>query len=64
MWFVLGVVMGLSIGGATAISALTAAPRIVGGSGYLSGYEVVDDDGDEICTDPYVWTATREIECD
>lgn len=37
--------------------------RVVGGDGYLMGYDVVKD-GAVICSDPFVWTGMREIECD
>lgn len=58
--FISGLVLGLLLGGAT---AAWAAPRITGGDGYLLGWEVTGEDG-EVCSDPYIWTATKEIECD
>jgi hypothetical protein len=40
----------------------TYQPRVIG-TGYLSGWSITHD-GEEICSDPYVWEGTREIECD
>jgi hypothetical protein len=62
--FVIGMITGLLFGASVTATALAVAPRIVGGSGYLMGYTVKNDDGDEVCDDPFVWTATKEIECD
>jgi hypothetical protein len=39
-----------------------AGAKIIG-SGELTGIEVVDGSGNTICTDPYFWSATKEIEC-
>lgn len=57
--FVTGLIVGLTLG--TVVPA--AAATLVGGTGYLHGWTVTKD-GDEICYMPYIWTATREIECD
>lgn len=54
---------GLLCGVALTSAAAAVAAQVVGSSGYLMGWEITKD-GDEICSDPYVWTATREIECD
>lgn len=53
--FVLGVVL------ATALSV--AAARIVGDNGWLVGW-TVEVGGQEVCADPYIWIATKQIECD
>lgn len=54
----IGFVIGLLLGATgTAIAA-----RIIGGSGYLMGWTVTVE-GEEACSDPYVWTSTQEIEC-
>lgn len=58
--FLLGLGAGLVIGLA---GTAASAARIVGDTGYLMGWSVTVS-GDEVCSDPYVWTATREIECD
>jgi len=57
--FTTGLIVGLALG--TVVPA--AAASIVGGTGYLSGWTVTKD-GDEVCYMPFIWTATREIECD
>lgn len=57
--FSVGFITGLLIGGAVPVAAAT----VVGGTGYLFGWTVTKD-GDEICDAPFIWTATREIDCD
>jgi hypothetical protein len=56
--FLLGLGCGLAMGAA---GTATAAELV--GKGYLRGWSVTKN-GDEICYMPYVWTATKEIECD
>jgi hypothetical protein len=59
MWrFILGLFLGLLLGVAT-----TSFAAIVAGDGYLMEWTVTKD-GEEICSAPYVWVATKEIECD
>lgn len=57
--FLTGLIAGLALG--TVMPA--AAAQMVGSTGYLTGWTVTKD-GDEICYMPYIWTYTREIECD
>ena len=56
--FILGFIAGAVIG-----TALYAHAAVVAGDGYLSGWEITKE-GETICSDPYVWSGTREIECD
>jgi hypothetical protein len=53
-----GIILGLIIGGSA-----TAFAAGVFGEGVLSGWSVTKD-GEEVCSDPTVDTASKEIECD
>jgi len=56
--FSIGLVVGLILGtAATSIAAVVA-----GKDGYLVGWTITKD-GEELCSDPFVWTGTMEIEC-
>lgn len=57
--FLLGLAVGLVIGAA----GTAAAAQLVGDNGYLIGWNV-ELNGETVCSDPYIWTSIREIECD
>jgi len=64
----IGLLLGISLSGVTKTASASSqravpAATVVGGDGYLMGWDVTKD-GDTVCSDPYVWTATKEIECD
>ena len=54
-----GLVLGLLLG----IIGSTFAAKILGSDGYLIDWTVTTD-GESICDAPYIWTSTKEIECD
>lgn len=56
-------VVGFFAGVICTIAVAASAAKMVGDSGYLMGWDVTVD-GEEVCSDPYIWTATMEIECD
>jgi hypothetical protein len=57
--FSLGLAVGLLLGSAVT----TFSARMVGEPGFLLGWEVTKD-GENICSDPFVWPGTMEIECE
>jgi len=57
--FFAGLAVGLALG--TASTAMAA--MVAGDSGFLFGFTVTYN-GEEICSDPWVWTGgIKEIEC-
>ncbi len=57
--FLMGLALGLLVG----ISSTVFAAKLLGDDGFLTGWEVTVGD-ETICSDPYIWTSTHEIECD
>ena len=56
--FIFGLILGVglaTISTAYAISTLK--------TGYFFGWEVTQD-GNVVCSDPFIWPGVREIECD
>jgi hypothetical protein len=54
--------IGFILGILSATSSAVFAVKVLG-NGYLMGWEVTYK-GRTICDDPYIWSGTREIECD
>lgn len=58
MRFVLGLALGIVVGATTSVYA-----QSIMGTGYLIGWDITKD-GNVICSDPFIWEATMELECD
>lgn len=58
----IGILIGVSLTIATAATANSLKPKIVGGPGILEGVEVLDNNGDQVCEEPF-WTEDGTISC-
>lgn len=56
--FVYGFVVGVMCAAATGVFAA----KLVGENGYLHGW-TVEVDGEEVCSDPYIYISSREVQC-
>ena len=57
--YLIGFICGMVVG----VSGSVFAAKIVGGNGYLMGWDVTVG-GEEVCSDPFIWASLREIDCD
>ena len=59
--FILGFLAGILLG----VVGLAVAADIVGSDGYLIGWtlRIRKEERTTKCSDPYVWTKIRQIEC-
>ncbi len=57
--FIIGMIFGICLG----VAFTAYAAKLVGDNGHLMGWDVTVG-GEVVCSDPYAWTSTREIECD
>lgn len=56
--FFAGLAAGLMLGSLTTATAASVLEK-----GILTGWDVTTNSGKRICSDPYVWPAIHEIEC-
>jgi hypothetical protein len=63
VWLAIGIAIGAVLGAPPTQGAIRD-PRIVGGDGYLIGWDIIDANGESLCVEPYVWTSTHELECE
>ena len=57
--YLIGFICGMVFG----VTGSVFAAKIVGGNGYLMGWDV-SVGGEQVCRDPFIWPTLREIECD
>jgi len=70
LWLLLALALGYVLGSVQPTARASLRPhvhmhaaKVVGSDGYLMGWDVTKD-GETICSDPFVWTGTQELECD
>lgn len=57
--------VGSMLGSWTNARSGPAEPRMTGTDGYLTAWDIRSlENADIVCSEPYVWIRTREIECD
>jgi hypothetical protein len=54
---------GLAVGLILGQIGMAMAAVMIGDDGYLSGWNITVG-GETVCSDPYIWHGTHEIECD
>ena len=57
-----GSFVAAAYGGLVATAGIASAAIFVGSPGYPRGW-TVNIEGEKACSDPFIWTATNEIEC-
>ena len=56
-------IAGLMVGLFTGLAASAGAADLVGDDDYAVGWDVTIN-GHVVCSDPFIWVSTQEIECD